>query len=371
MRLTRIYSVFILLAVILPVLVRAVQHSGTVRAADQFVPGATVTATQNETKVKTFTDESGHYSMDLSPGVWDVQVEMFGFPTVHQTITIGDQPSVSNWALEMARLGQGAADAIGVSPEITGAANGRGRGGRGGFGRGGPGRGGAGRGGFGQGQNEPAARAGAQQPSQAQQNQASQNQASQNQNQPAQPVQGFQNATVAATEDGQLALADAANAASSGLSDLTAGAQADEAFLVNGSTSGGLAQSSDDEARRQRDAGRGGAGGLDGGGPGLASLGVPPGMNISDADLGLGGLGADAINAGFGAGPVGGGPGGEEASAPGAEAGLAEVDEALVEAASAVAVAADAAADEADAAGVVRPTANSRISATGGRRSLR
>ena len=100
------------------------QHSGTVRAADQFVPGATVTATQNETKVKTFTDESGHYSMDLSPGVWEIQVEMFGFPTVHQTVTVGDQPSVRNWALEMARLGQGAADATGVSPEITGAANG-------------------------------------------------------------------------------------------------------------------------------------------------------------------------------------------------------------------------------------------------------
>jgi hypothetical protein len=111
----------------------AVQHSGTVRAADQFVPGATVTATQNETKVKTFTDESGRYSMDLPPGVWDVQVEMFGFPTVHQIVTIGDQPSVSNWTMEMARLGQGAADATGVSPEIAGAANGRGRGqGRGG-----------------------------------------------------------------------------------------------------------------------------------------------------------------------------------------------------------------------------------------------
>jgi hypothetical protein len=280
-----------LLVLASPALLMAVEHSGTVRAADQFVPGATVTASQNQTKVKTFTDESGRYSMDLSPGVWDVQVEMFGFPTVHQTVTVADQPTVSNWTLEMARLGQSAADAAGVSPEITGAANGgRGRGqGRGGFGRGG----GPGRGGFGQRQGPPA---------QAQAPAATQSAA-----QPAQPAQGFQNATVAATEDGQQALATAANAASSGLSDLTGTSEADEAFLVNGSTSGGLAAASDDEARRQRDAGRGGPGGD--GGPGLASLGVPPGMSISDADLGLGGLGANAINAGFGTGPAGGGPG--------------------------------------------------------------
>src|SRR5580704_1367838 len=109
MRFTRLCSVLMLLAVMLPALLSAGQHSGTVRAADQFVPGATVTATQNETKVKTFTDESGRYSMDLSPGIWDIQVEMFGFPTVHQTVSISDQPSVTNWALEMARLSQGAA----------------------------------------------------------------------------------------------------------------------------------------------------------------------------------------------------------------------------------------------------------------------
>ena len=34
----------------------ATQYTGTVRAADQFVPGATVTATQGDRKLSAFTD---------------------------------------------------------------------------------------------------------------------------------------------------------------------------------------------------------------------------------------------------------------------------------------------------------------------------
>ncbi len=86
-------------------------------------------------------------------------------------------------------------------------------------------------------------------------------------------------------------------------------------FLVNGSTSGGLAQSSDDEGRRQRMTDRGPGGppgggfGPDGGPGGAAALGTPPGMMAGDS-LGLGGFGASAINGGFAAGPGGqGGPG--------------------------------------------------------------
>jgi hypothetical protein len=101
----------------------------------------------------------------------------------------------------------------------------------------------------------------------------------------------------------------------------------DEAFLVNGSTSGGLAQSGIDEATRQRMlAGRGGQGGPGAVGAtqvaasldssGLAgNLGLPEGMVSPNNDaLGLGGFGAAAINGGFGigaaAGPGGGGAGG-------------------------------------------------------------
>src|SRR6202042_2330877 len=88
--------------------------------------------------------------------------------------------------------------------------------------------------------------------------------------QPAPQRQGVQSATVTATQGGPQGVSEAASAAATGLGDLNA-SEADEAFLVNGSTSGGLAQSSDDETRRQRMMDRGSGpplGGPDGGGPG-------------------------------------------------------------------------------------------------------
>src|ERR1019366_2687909 len=104
------------------------------------------------------------------------------------------------------------------------------------------------------------------------------------------------------------------------------GGDADESLLVNGSMSGGLEQSSDDEARRQRAmGGRGGPGGPGGAGGAVSAAqglqmgaGVPPGMtaSLTNDSLGLGGFGASAINGGFGIGPAappdgsGGGRGG-------------------------------------------------------------
>src|SRR5580704_1450188 len=247
------------LAVLLePCLLSATQFTGSVRAADQWIPGATITASQGSTKLVAYTDDAGRYTLDLAPGVWKVQVEMFGFATVQDQVTIGSQPATRRWTLEMPRIAQAAAPRpVSRRP------------------RGGPGTG-----------PNPATA----------------------------PRPGFQNAQVKATDDGQQALADAAaNAASA---DLSAGlsAEAQDSLLVNGSTSGGLVQSSDDEARRECMGGGGGANGgsLMGGGPGSSqTLGLPPGMSAPGSDpLGLGGFGASGINGGFGQGPGGGSGGG-------------------------------------------------------------
>ncbi len=239
-------------------------ESGSVRAADQFIPGATVNAVQGDTKITTFTDESGRYTLDLAPGVWDIQVQVFGFTPVHEQVTVGAKPGFKDWTVEMPRI-------AGV-PAPTPSASRR-----------------TGRGGGGRGNSE--------QPGNGQRRGPSTNQAAPQQR------QGFQNAAVTATQDGQQALADAAATATTGLPDA---GDADEAFLVNGSTSGGLAQSGDDEARRQRMAG--GPGGGSGFGPN-STVGLPPGMASPGGDpFGLGGLGVSAINGGFGGGP-GGGPG--------------------------------------------------------------
>jgi hypothetical protein len=83
----------------------AIQHSGSVRAADQFIPGATVTARQGGAKLVTSTDEAGRYTLDLTPGVWEIQVEIFGFKPASLKIEIGAEPSSNDWTLEMPRPG--------------------------------------------------------------------------------------------------------------------------------------------------------------------------------------------------------------------------------------------------------------------------
>ncbi|MGC9950306.1 MAG: TonB-dependent receptor [Bryobacteraceae bacterium] len=245
----------------------AAQCTGSVRAADQWIPGATVTASQSGAKVVAYTDEAGRYTLDLGPGVWNIQVEMFGFTTVEEQVTVGSQPVARHWTLEMPRTAQASTRAPGSGRYRNGP-------------RGGPGNG------LGNGPGSAP-------------------------NPAAGP--GFQNARVRATDDGQQALADAAANAASGNPGAGLGAEAEDSLLVNGSTSGGLAQASDDEARRERMAGGGGANGGSalGGGPGSSqTLGLPPGMSAPGSDaLGLGGFGASGINGGFGGGP-GGGPGG-------------------------------------------------------------
>ena len=232
----------------------AAQFSGQVRAADQMVPGATVTALQGGAKLTAFTDENGRYSLDLTPGVWQIEVSMFEFTTSKGQVTVSDEG--------IARLGVEHAEALrtrrtrrhcaGGGSATCGAGIGRGarggqraggnfprREGRGGFGGAGGGQTGTGA----QGQGGPGGRgAGRGAPGQAQ--------------------PGFQSAAVRATPEGQQAEAQQEPPQTADL-----GADADESLLLNGSMSGGLEQSSDDEARRQRAiGGRGGPGGP--GGPG-------------------------------------------------------------------------------------------------------
>jgi hypothetical protein len=218
--------------------------------------------------------------LELTPGVWDIQVEMLGFNTVHEQVNVGSEPQFKDWTLEMPRLGESTAPKKGPAAKTTTApaAAPTARRAREGPPRNGPAR-------------NPAGSAAPQ------------------------PGPGFQNAQVRATDAGQQSLAEAAaNAASPEMAGANLGGEADDALLVNGSTSGGLAQSSDDQARWQRmqNAGSGNGSAAMGSGLGGAALGTPPGMSAPGSDpLGLGGFGASGINGGFGPGPGGGqGPGG-------------------------------------------------------------
>ena len=87
-------------------LLNAAQESGSVYAADQAIPGATITATQGDTKVVGYTDENGRYSLNLGPGMWDLQVEILGFTTAHQQVTVGEQAGVKDFTMEMPKYGE-------------------------------------------------------------------------------------------------------------------------------------------------------------------------------------------------------------------------------------------------------------------------
>ena len=103
---------------LLPGLLFAIDHTGTVRAADQMIPGAMVTARQGGAKVVAYTDEAGRYKLDLTPGMWELVVEMFGFRPQTQRIEISTTGVTSSiqWTLEMPRRGDPVAPAAGPKP---------------------------------------------------------------------------------------------------------------------------------------------------------------------------------------------------------------------------------------------------------------
>ncbi|MGD0778490.1 MAG: carboxypeptidase-like regulatory domain-containing protein, partial [Candidatus Solibacter sp.] len=122
----------LLLMVCCPSLLGAAQIGGQVRAADQIVPGATVTALQGGAKVTAFTDENGRYTLELTPGVWQIEVSMFEFTTAKGEVTVSDGAIARDWVLNMPKLSErGGAAATAPATSPLPAAPGIGRGGRG------------------------------------------------------------------------------------------------------------------------------------------------------------------------------------------------------------------------------------------------
>ncbi len=66
-------------------------QSGVVKSGGQPIPGATVTATQGETKTVVITDQSGRYTLPpLASGTWTIEVTMFGFEPAKKQLTDPD-----------------------------------------------------------------------------------------------------------------------------------------------------------------------------------------------------------------------------------------------------------------------------------------
>src|SRR5713226_4514212 len=75
---------------------------GVVKAANQPVPGATVTATQGATTVVTTTDQDGHYALpQLEKGVWILEVTMTGFEPAKKELTVSNAAQDLDFGLEL------------------------------------------------------------------------------------------------------------------------------------------------------------------------------------------------------------------------------------------------------------------------------
>jgi trimeric autotransporter adhesin len=69
-------------------------QSGYVRSGNQPIPGATVTATQGNQKVSTVTDADGHFFLPVETGDWKVEITMFGFDPLRQTLKLSPAQAV-------------------------------------------------------------------------------------------------------------------------------------------------------------------------------------------------------------------------------------------------------------------------------------
>ncbi len=80
----------------------APEYHGQVMFSGLPVPGVTVTATRGEKKLVAITNQQGLYSFtDIDDGVWRIQVEMFGFATQTQDVTIAAETPSTMWDLKL------------------------------------------------------------------------------------------------------------------------------------------------------------------------------------------------------------------------------------------------------------------------------
>ena len=78
------------------------EHYGYVRSGKKAIPGATVTASLDNWKLVTTSDESGMYFFDLpGGGKWEFQAEMFGFSPAREERTLMGGASVLDFDLEL------------------------------------------------------------------------------------------------------------------------------------------------------------------------------------------------------------------------------------------------------------------------------
>ena len=89
----------------------ATAYHGQVTLNGVPVPGATVMATQDKTGYATITDAQGKFTFDdLADGAWMLQIEMTGFASIRQTITVAPNVPAAQFELKLLPPGELKAD---------------------------------------------------------------------------------------------------------------------------------------------------------------------------------------------------------------------------------------------------------------------
>jgi hypothetical protein len=97
------------------------------------VPGATVTVTQGGQQISTVTDGQGLYEFpNLADGAWKIRIEMSGFATSEDNVTVSPNASQGEWEIKMLGLSQLLAEAqaapaaaLSLKPRATDLAQGK------------------------------------------------------------------------------------------------------------------------------------------------------------------------------------------------------------------------------------------------------
>ena len=98
-------------------LLSASEQHGQVKFGGLPVPGATVTATQPGKAFSVITDAQGNYSFaDLADGAWTLRVEMLGFASIEQGVTVAHDAPGSEWDLKMLPLSEMKAETASTPP---------------------------------------------------------------------------------------------------------------------------------------------------------------------------------------------------------------------------------------------------------------
>ena len=85
----------------------ATDHFGRVTFGGLPVPGATVTAVQRDQQLVTLTDQDGIFHFAAIPdGPWTIRVEMLGFASATQDITIAADAPASSWEMKLLPLAE-------------------------------------------------------------------------------------------------------------------------------------------------------------------------------------------------------------------------------------------------------------------------